>query len=195
MAIVQISKIQQRRGLQQDLPQLAAGEIGWSIDSRRAYIGNGTIEEGAPSEGRTELLTEFSIISFTAGFAGNIKVVEGNVAVLQGNITTINNEIAVLQAGSTTSNSVSLLSSTSGLITGIPSTNATISYTATQGAKQRTGTIVMTRNGSTVNYSDDYIESGTTDLVLSMNANSSYSNLNYSTTTATNLLYRITTQQ
>lgn len=62
MAIVQISRIQVRRGLHQDLPQLAAGEFGWSIGptTPRLWIGNGTIEEGAPIEGRTEILTEYS---------------------------------------------------------------------------------------------------------------------------------------
>lgn len=60
MAIVQISRIQHRRGLQQDLPQLASAELGWSIDERRLYIGNGTLEEGAPTEGVTEILTEYT---------------------------------------------------------------------------------------------------------------------------------------
>jgi hypothetical protein len=60
MAIVQISKIQHRRGLQQDLPQLASAELGWSIDQRRLFIGNGTLSEGAPTEGMTEILTEYS---------------------------------------------------------------------------------------------------------------------------------------
>jgi hypothetical protein len=60
MAIVQISKIQHRRGLQQDLPQLASAELGWSVDQRRLFIGNGTLTEGAPTEGVTEILTEYS---------------------------------------------------------------------------------------------------------------------------------------
>lgn len=60
MAITQISRIQHRRGLQQDLPQLASAELGWSIDQRRLYIGNGTLEEGAPTVGVTEILTEYS---------------------------------------------------------------------------------------------------------------------------------------
>lgn len=62
MAIIQISKIQHRRGLSQDLPQLASAELGWSIDTRQLYIGNGTIEEGAPTLGNTEILTEYSDI-------------------------------------------------------------------------------------------------------------------------------------
>jgi len=60
MAIVQISRIQIRRGLQQDLPQLASAEMGWSIDSQRLYIGNGTFTEGAPTQGVTEILTQHS---------------------------------------------------------------------------------------------------------------------------------------
>lgn len=62
MAIVQISRITQRKGLQENLPQLAGAELGWSIDERRLYIGNGTLEEGAPVIGNTEILTEFSDI-------------------------------------------------------------------------------------------------------------------------------------
>lgn len=62
MAIVQISRITNRKGLQQDLPQLAGAELGWSIDERRLFIGNGTLEEGAPVVGNTEILTEFSDI-------------------------------------------------------------------------------------------------------------------------------------
>jgi hypothetical protein len=62
MAIVQISRITQRKGLQENLPQLAGAELGWSIDERRLFIGNGTLEEGAPVIGNTEILTEFSDI-------------------------------------------------------------------------------------------------------------------------------------
>lgn len=63
MAIVQISRITARKGLQEDLPQpLAGAELGWSIDTRQLYIGNGTTEEGAPALGNTEILTEYSDI-------------------------------------------------------------------------------------------------------------------------------------
>ena len=62
MAIVQISQITNRKGLQVDLPQLAGAELGWSVDSRRLFIGNGTLQEGAPVIGNTEILTQFSDI-------------------------------------------------------------------------------------------------------------------------------------
>lgn len=83
MAVIQISRIQHRRGLQQDLPNLASAELGWSIDSQKLYIGNGTIEEGAPALGRTEILTEHSDILAIAslytfkGTAGNTDTVTG----------------------------------------------------------------------------------------------------------------------
>lgn len=62
MAIVQVSRITNRKGLAENLPQLAGAELGWAIDERRLFIGNGTLAEGAPTVGNTELLTEFSDI-------------------------------------------------------------------------------------------------------------------------------------
>jgi len=66
MAVTQISRIQHRRGLEQDLPQLSAAELGWSLDTRQLYIGNGTVEEGAPIIGVTRILTEHDINSITS---------------------------------------------------------------------------------------------------------------------------------
>ena len=60
MAVIQISRIQHRRGLEQDFPQLASAELGWSLDTQRLFIGNGTLAENAPAEGVTEILTEHS---------------------------------------------------------------------------------------------------------------------------------------
>ena len=69
MAIVQISQITQRQGLNENLPQLAGGEFGWSNDTRQLYIGNGTLAQGAPVIGNTEILTEFSdIIQFNTNY-------------------------------------------------------------------------------------------------------------------------------
>lgn len=62
MAVIQISRVQHRRGLLQDLPQLSAAELGWVIDNRKLYIGNGPVEEGAPVVGNTEILTQYSDI-------------------------------------------------------------------------------------------------------------------------------------
>ena len=70
MAILQISRITQRTGLAQDLPEpLAGAELGWAIDTRQLFIGNGELTEGAPVIGNTEILTEFSdILEFTTAY-------------------------------------------------------------------------------------------------------------------------------
>lgn len=68
MAIVQISRITNRKGLTENLPQLAGAELGWCIDSRRLFIGNGTLESGAPVIGNTEILTEFSDITVLSNY-------------------------------------------------------------------------------------------------------------------------------
>jgi len=62
MAIVQISRIQHRRGLESNLPQLSHAELGWVTDSRKLYIGNGPTSAGAPIVGNTQVLTEHSNI-------------------------------------------------------------------------------------------------------------------------------------
>ena len=87
MAIVQISRIQHRKGLQENVPQLAGAEIGWAQDQRRLYIGNGTLAEGAPVIGNTEILTEFSDVLSVArtytfkGSDAGYDVVTGNPVV------------------------------------------------------------------------------------------------------------------
>ena len=65
MAVVQISRIQIRRGRKNSetgLPQLASGELGWAVDAQELYIGNGSVAEGAPYVGNTQLLTEHTNI-------------------------------------------------------------------------------------------------------------------------------------
>lgn len=59
MAVVQISRIQVRRGRKgvSDIPQLASGELGWAVDTQELYIGNGSVAEGAPFVGNTKILT------------------------------------------------------------------------------------------------------------------------------------------
>ncbi len=74
MAIVQISRIQHRRGLKEQLPQLASGELGFAVDTQELFIGNGTTTEGAPEVGNTKVITEDDNILSVANtytFAGN----------------------------------------------------------------------------------------------------------------------------
>ncbi len=68
MAILQVSRITNRKGLTENLPQLAGAELGWCFDSRRLFIGNGTLQEGAPVIGNTEILTEYSDITVLSDY-------------------------------------------------------------------------------------------------------------------------------
>ena len=72
MPIVQISRIQHRRGKRTDLPQLAAGELGWVVDEQRLFIGNGTVADGAPAVGNTEIVTDGSS-AFTSALSHTYK--------------------------------------------------------------------------------------------------------------------------
>ena len=72
MAVIQLSRIQVRRGQKNQgtgLPQLAGGEFGWAIDTQELYIGNGSLSEGAPNVGNTKILTASdNIFSLSAGY-------------------------------------------------------------------------------------------------------------------------------
>lgn len=61
MAVVQISKIQVRRGKKNSnssIPQLSSAEFAWAVDTQELFIGNGSVAEGAPYVGNTKILTE-----------------------------------------------------------------------------------------------------------------------------------------
>ena len=78
MAVVQISKIQVRRGQKNigtGLPQLASGEIGWAIDTRELFIGNGAVSEGAPAVGNTKVLTQYDDLFQLADDERDVKIV------------------------------------------------------------------------------------------------------------------------
>jgi hypothetical protein len=65
MAIIEIAKIQVRRGQenQTGVPQLDPGEFGWAQDTENLYIGK-RIVEGAISDANTRILTENDLVSF-----------------------------------------------------------------------------------------------------------------------------------
>lgn len=188
MAITQISQIQVRRGLNQDLPQLAGGEFAWSQDTRQLYIGNGLLSEGAPVEGVTEILTQNSILDFTQGYAGTVTALQQQLSALQ--VTAAIDYNTVLPATS------------SGTITSVPASNSVISYTLTQGLKQRTGTIRVSYSYllSSIVYDEEYNETNTTDITFSVLANiqngspTTNMDFHYVTTSPTTLFYRVATQ-
>jgi len=185
MAVIQISKIQVRRGLQENLPQLASGELGWSIDERRLYIGNGTLTEGAPEVGVTEILTEFSADENTA----NIALLQSNVSILQSYASLTSNNVAkttlVLanNTGTATNTALTLTDSLTNLI----------DYRITRGIEARVGTIKVTQiSGNVAVFDDEYTETGDTGVNLSFFAYGNSAVLQYTTTntgTSANLTY------
>jgi hypothetical protein len=194
MAIVQISQIQVRRGLNQDLPQLAGGELAWSQDTRQLYIGNGSLSEGAPAEGQTEILTQFSALNFTSAVNGNIAILQGNVVAINSNIATLGSQINTINNAVLNNISTTLQPLTSGNITTFTANNAIINYTLNQNSLHRTGAFKVSYNpvSSTVIYDEEYTEGSTpTDVSFAFAANSSTVTWTYNTTTITNLEYRI----
>lgn len=80
MAVVQISKIQQRRGqkLLNGMPQLSSAELAWAVDTQELFIGNGSVAEGAPYVGNTRILTEHDNL---LELAGSYKFAEPDVSI------------------------------------------------------------------------------------------------------------------
>ena len=68
MAVTQVSKITVRKGRKENLPLLSGGELGWAVDTQQLYIGNGSLEEGAPAEGNTEIVTARTLLGSDVAF-------------------------------------------------------------------------------------------------------------------------------
>ena len=162
MAVIQISKIQVRRGLQENLPQLSSGEMGWSVDERRLYIGNGTLVEGAPTVGVTEILTQYSNVILTASsIAANIVIAALGDAAAE---TLLNNTTANI-----------------GNIT-IPTVNSRIiDYNIIRGTDTRVGSIKVTNLAGAPVIEEDYTETANIGIALTFIANSSNVTMSYTT--------------
>ena len=85
MAVVQISKIQIRRGQKNSssgVPQLSSAELAWAVDTQELFIGNGSVQEGSPYVGNTKVLTEHDNILELANsytFASNDPVITSSL--------------------------------------------------------------------------------------------------------------------
>ena len=181
MAVIQISKIQLRRGLQENLPQLASAEMGWSVDERRLFIGNGTLAEGAPSTGVTEVLTTQSIFNEL----GNITILQGNIANLEANVTTLQSEVSSLQANAAVHSLTfldNMLTATNTAISINSLTSNTYDYTIVRGTTSRVGTLRVTELLGTAVYEDDYVETASTGVVLAFASNVNAAIMTYTTT-------------
>lgn len=180
MAVTQISKIQIRRGLQENLPQLASAELGWSIDEQRLYIGNGTLAEGAPAVGMTEILTSQTIYSELA----LIEALQGNVANMTANITSIQSEVNSLEAnvGVHTTTFLNNQTAVNTAITLTSLSSRTLDYSIARGTTSRVGTLKVTELLGTAVYEDDYIETASTGVTLGFVSDGNSAIMTYTTT-------------
>ena len=194
MAVITVSKIQVRSGLTTDLPALDTGEFGWCVDSQRLFIGKGTLAEGAPVTGVTEILTEYS-----AGIIG------GSLDAINANIAILNSEVANLIAasGNLTPVTVTLLDNQSSIVN-IGNvilnslTSQVINYQIDKSTAVRVGTIRVTNfEGSSIAFEDNYSETAATGVTLYFTGNTVTNTavLGYTTTSTSsngNLIYTYT---
>ena len=176
MAVIQVSQIQVRSGYQEDLPALATGEFGWCVDTQRLFIGKGTLAEGAPVTGVTEILTEYSIGLINVGIVS----LEANVANLAANVATLTSIV-----GNLTPRTVALLNNTTANIGAIAIWSANsqiISYNITRNTAIRIGSIKVTNLAGNVVFDDDYSETISTGVTLSFSANANAVVMGYTTT-------------
>lgn len=105
MAVIQISKIQVRRGRKNSdigVPQLSSAEFAWAVDTQELFIGNGSITEGAPYVGNTKILTEHDNIlelasAYTFGSGPDTTITQSVSRSLQSKIDEI--EVSVTDFG------------------------------------------------------------------------------------------------
>ena len=92
MAVLEVAKIQVRSGLYEDLPALDTGEFGWCVDTQQLFIGKGTLAEGAPETGVTEISTEYT----TASIINSFNSLNANVANISAVVAAITSQIGNL---------------------------------------------------------------------------------------------------
>ena len=167
MAIVQVSRITNRKGLAENVPQLAGAELGWAIDERRLFIGNGTLQEGAPVIGNTEVLTEYSDV-----FTGRTQFSFGDYIVNAGTTATL--------ANNATTETVFTIDADS-----IPAFE--VKYMIRRGVFTRTGTYIVVGStdgtGGTLTTSDaNAVQNGSTGVTFTVTESASTITFAYSST-------------
>ena len=187
MAVIEVAKLQVRSGLQENLPALDTGEFGWCVDTQRLFIGKGTLAEGAPETGVTEILTEYSIGLINVG----IVALEANVANLTANVTSLQSNVAALQTA-ILFNSITLSDNTSTAANIVYSGNNVVQistlksnsleYSIARGTTSRVGTIKITNSNGVPFYEDDYSETAVTGVTLSFANIGGNAVLQYTTT-------------
>jgi hypothetical protein len=190
MAVLEVAKIQVRSGLYENLPALDTGEFGWCVDTQQLFIGKGTLAEGAPETGVTEILTGYT----TASIINSINGLNANVANITASVSAITNQIGNLVPVSfTLANNQSTLANITAV--SIEAYGARdLNYRIVMNAHVRSGSIsVVQTQGNLITFSDDYVESGDTgvELYFTGNASTQTAVLGYKSTAGTvgNLTY------
>lgn len=179
MAIVQISKIIHRTGANVDLPQLAAGEIGFASDERKVYIGNDDTQYPVlvgQLTTQTEIITDNSYIRFSqVNSATNLEsatdinqvvyskdVEHGQI--ISANVDTITGVTTWYNAGGTTGGTINLGDVSNVKLLGAPGTTYVIKPTDTNGnldwavnniIENGTSNVKISASGSNVSISVD----------------------------------------
>jgi hypothetical protein len=176
MAIVQVSRITNRKGLAENVPQLAGAELGWAIDERRLFIGNGTLQEGAPVIGNTEVLTEYSDV-----FSGRTQFSFGDYIVNAGTTATLNNNATTQTVFTIDANAIPAFE---------------VKYMIRRGIYTRTGTYIVVGStdgtSGTLTTSDaNPVQNGSTGVTFTVTESASTITFAYSTsnTGVTGTLY------
>lgn len=179
MAVIQISKIQVRRGLQEELPQLSAGELGYSTDQRRLWIGNGLLgsPDYAPEIGNTEILTIYSPVGAALS---NIAVLEANVATLRSDVTELQTVIGTAITHTWLAN---LAPSPQTAFTILGTNPSTVEYRINRSTSNRTGKLLVVIESGSVSLQDEFTETSATDINLSAAITSGNIVIKYASTT------------
>lgn len=167
MAIVQVSRITNRKGLAENVPQLAGAELGWAIDERRLFIGNGTLQEGAPVIGNTEVLTEYSDV-----FSGRTQFSFGDYIVNAGTTATLDNNATTQTVFTIDANTIPAFE---------------VKYMIRRGVYTRTGTYIVVGStdgtGGTLTTSDaNAVQNGSTGVTFTVTESASTITFAYSST-------------
>jgi len=190
MAVLEVAKIQVRSGLYEDLPALDTGEFGWCVDTQQLFIGKGTLAEGAPETGVTEIITEYTVASIINSF-NSLNANVANIAAVAAAITSQLGNLIPISV--TLSNNQSTLANVTAVA--IEAYGARdLNYRIKMNSHVRSGTIsVVQTQGNLITFSDDYVESGDTgvELYFTGNASTQTAVLGYTSTAATtgNLTY------
>ncbi len=196
MAVITVSKIQVRSGLYTDLPALDTGEFGWCVDTQQLFIGKGTLAEGAPTTGVTEILTEYS-----AGLLNvSIDAVNANIAnlnALVSNILPITSNL-IPYTVLISDNQSSIVNIANVTVANISS--QIINYTISRNTASRIGSIKVTTINGSVAFEDDYSETSATGVTLYFTGNTTSNSaiLGYTSTStgdSANLTYNYTNLQ